>query len=865
MQDIYIYNITMKNCRCHYEMEMDFPIDSFTVIQGKNGAGKSTIPKAVSMGLYGDDGAPPGDKITIADMVNRKTGKDLEIKTYFRVVDSDTNTTDEYRTELYYEHKKFHNQFFLFKNDIPITGKTKADTYKLIEKILYPKDIYHNVINFSQQVKNFFTSLTNTQQKEIFDSVLQTKVYNTYYKNAFEVEGVLKKDIQDVTISIDKIKQEIEWKSQSIERLISDKELAEKKKQDSLDSHKLTKTRLENEIQLIAIQINEMGFDSNKLDQLKTEIIILRQKLDQVSKTLFDDLDKSDNKKSAEIVVINNDFINRCREEIQVVKDSCEVKLEKLRNDKADNYLKISEISKKYDTTPITKDCSDFEREKQKEIQQVNFSINQLEVEFSTSTLEHEKETRLGIIEKNAQDLRDNASELKSDAASIKTNIDEKQLSVTKDEESLLGESPTCSKCLRPFTSDEDIEIIKKDISKGKAIIIDLNVQFKSIEDKMVVLKAEFKECTEVKDKARSDYDDKINDVKIKKNKRAEEFQRKLELLNNEIVEYRRISEVKINELKSNMDNETEVYRTRQLDIDTRSADIQSKCDIDETEIANRFDLERQNKQSEHNKKYIQLQTDITNSSKSKSEVDSARFSVVESQIKIESDAKIQYDILVDSKNGKGYELDNVKTNIINIENEEDIDDTRIEVEKSEKLLIEQKHIDEIAKRGLIERELEILLFWKKSFSDTGIKSMLIDMAIPHMNESVAEALEKIAPGIFTVSFDTLSETKSGDIRDKFKVKVLHNIKGTDSHKMLSGGEKRMVDLACMEALRSLTERLYNKRIHNLFYDEVLDSLDADNRQIFCQLSKLISRDKNVTLITHNTAEDMEPDRIFKI
>ena len=45
----------MKNCRGHYEMEMDFPIDCFTVIQGKNGAGKSTIPKAVSKSILIQD------------------------------------------------------------------------------------------------------------------------------------------------------------------------------------------------------------------------------------------------------------------------------------------------------------------------------------------------------------------------------------------------------------------------------------------------------------------------------------------------------------------------------------------------------------------------------------------------------------------------------------------------------------------------------------------------------------------------------------------------------------------------------------------------------------------------------------------
>jgi hypothetical protein len=182
-----------------------------------------------------------------------------------------------------------------------------------------------------------------------------------------------------------------------------------------------------------------------------------------------------------------------------------------------------------------------------------------------------------------------------------------------------------------------------------------------------------------------------------------------------------------------------------------------------------------------------------------------------------------------------------------------DISDNEVTLKKFEDL-----------KKG-IQKEIKILEFWKEAFSDTGIKSMLIDMAIPFMNQSVAEALDKVAPGVFTVSFDTLKMTKSGDIKDKFNVNVLHNIKGTDSHKMLSGGEKRLVDLCCMEALRSLAERLYDKKFHNTFLDEVLDSLDDDSCSAFGQALKLLSAGKNITLIAHKAAENVEPDRVFTL
>ena len=99
MIDIYIDKVELQNCRGHSEMEMDFPVNNFTVIQGKNGSGKSTIPKSISMALFGDDGSPPGEKLTVTEMVNRKTGKDLSIKVYFRSIESDV--VDHYRVELY--------------------------------------------------------------------------------------------------------------------------------------------------------------------------------------------------------------------------------------------------------------------------------------------------------------------------------------------------------------------------------------------------------------------------------------------------------------------------------------------------------------------------------------------------------------------------------------------------------------------------------------------------------------------------------------------------------------------------------------------------------------------------------------------
>jgi hypothetical protein len=83
--------------------------------------------------------------------------------------------------------------------------KTKDETYKLIEDILIPRDVYHNSIYFSQQIKDFFTALNNSEQKEIFDSILDLMIYNTYYKNSDNEIKKLNILYNDNKIKLDKI------------------------------------------------------------------------------------------------------------------------------------------------------------------------------------------------------------------------------------------------------------------------------------------------------------------------------------------------------------------------------------------------------------------------------------------------------------------------------------------------------------------------------------------------------------------------------------------------------------------------------------------------------------------------------------
>ena len=656
---------------------------------------------------------------------------------------------------------------------------------------------------------------------------------------------------------------EYSLRDEEISRLKKSRDEFVKQNAESLSELKLKKINFENQIQILSDSIKDSDYSENEYDSLKKEIVIVEQKISQIEQKINDQIEKLETDKNSEWKTIQLNLDREKQSEHEKIRSEIDEKVSNLHNEKSKIFNLITEIQKKYDSTELLKDKSDFEKEKQKEIRQVYSMISDLDSEFSIIDIESERDNRLSIIDTNIQDLKTKAAQLKEKAVSIKSSIDEKNINIKKDRDSISGEVPICTKCLRPFDNEKDLQIIKNDILKSESDIKDLETKYKSFEDEMSSLRFEFEEASKVKEKTKLDYETRIKDVLEKKNQRISELENKQSLLQCEIDEYSKEIDSRIEILQEKSKSESLEYENRKQEIDSEINELQNEKRDRLQQMTTSYEKELLIQEQEHNKKYVQIRSDITD--KFSKEIEKLQFkldSYNEKMNKIES-SKQSFSDLQMKLNTNKIELNYVMNRIQEVSSQT-YDESLIDSAEKEKTKTKEKIDSQCENKTSIERELEIIKFWKIAFSDSGIKSMLIDMAIPHMNESVSKSLDKMAPGIFTVSFDTLKETKAGDIRDKFSVNVLHNIKGTDSHKLLSGGEKRIVDLACMDALRSLVERLYGKRIHNIFYDEVLDSLDDDNRQIFCQNLKLISEDKNVTLITHSAAEHMEPDRIFK-
>jgi DNA repair exonuclease SbcCD ATPase subunit len=176
-----------------------------------------------------------------------------------------------------------------------------------------------------------------------------------------------------------------------------------------------------------------------------------------------------------------------------------------------------------------------------------------------------------------------------------------------------------------------------------------------------------------------------------------------------------------------------------------------------------------------------------------------------------------------------------------------------------------------------LERKSEIIEFWKSAFSQTGIPSMLIDESIPFMNQRVTFYLDHLTNNRYIVSFDTLSATKSGEIRDKISVNVLDTYTKANSRIQLSGGQTRLIDISIILTLGDLQSKMQDISFNILLFDEIFDSLDEENIGFVSKVLTMIkegfkdpdtdleSPPRSIYLISHKHEDQLEADETLNM
>ena len=154
-----------------------------------------------------------------------------------------------------------------------------------------------------------------------------------------------------------------------------------------------------------------------------------------------------------------------------------------------------------------------------------------------------------------------------------------------------------------------------------------------------------------------------------------------------------------------------------------------------------------------------------------------------------------------------------------------------------------------------------MIQFWKTGFSGSGIQSMLIDEAIPFMNERISHYMDMLCNGRYKVTFDTLKATKDNkEFRDKISVNVFDTQTHSDKRVKFSGGQTRLVDIGTILTLADLMANVQDTSVNIILFDEIFDSLDSENIRHASNLLREAAKEKWVGIISHTKIDDIEAD-----
>jgi exonuclease SbcC len=168
-----------------------------------------------------------------------------------------------------------------------------------------------------------------------------------------------------------------------------------------------------------------------------------------------------------------------------------------------------------------------------------------------------------------------------------------------------------------------------------------------------------------------------------------------------------------------------------------------------------------------------------------------------------------------------------------------------------------------LARRQQLADEKGLYEDLRVAFGKKGVPAMIIEAAIPEIEDEANTLLSRITAGRMHVRFDTLRETVKGEAVETLDIKIADEL-GTRPYENFSGGEQFRVNFAIRIALSKLLARRAGAQLQTLVMDEGFGQLDASGRERLVEVINAIQHDfSRILVITHvEELRDAFPARI---
>jgi exonuclease SbcC len=825
----------------HDSVELDFTKIDLACISGHNGAGKSSLLDALTWSLFGEARGKSSDVINL-----RQDVKAAEVALTFEHED---NTYRVQRTLPRNKNTLLEFQVRTQNGWKPLTEKTTRETQARIEQTLrLDFETFVNASFFLQGRADQFTQQNATRRKEVLSNILGLEMWEEYKNRTAEKRKALEREVDELEGRIREIDAELAEEDLRKARLAE----LESSLQQLTAARTAQESILENikrNAALIDEQRKMTGMLSDSLERARAALKGLEERLAdrRVDHDSYADLVKrakeiesaykawqKSRKELEEWDGIAAQFREHEKDRAPLLE---QVAVEKAKLEEEQRSLLIEEET--------IHDQQSVMGEVQKDIGKSEALLKEAEEKIATRV---QLESERNSARERQAELKAENEALKADMNQLKERIDSLKA----------AEGATCPLCGQELSAEH------REVTLGQ-----LESEGKEEGDRFRANQAEAGELV----KRIAGYETQITKLARAENERVQ-YASEVSLLTERMETLRsfakawetagkkRLKEVEKN-LESNKYAMPEQKQLAKLDkeLEKLGYDVSAHDSAREREIELRAVEEEHTNLKSAKEVSKQIEGEITNL---KSEI-KKRVSEIEA---LESDYETARANLEAAQAG-APDLDDAERELFRLREAEN--KTRSELggaqqrvdvldtQRARKVAFE-KECDEVQKQIGRHRTLE------RAFGKDGVPALLIEQALPQIEDKANELLDRLSDGQMSIRFATQTEYKDkrrDDLRETLEIQI-SDAAGIRNYEMYSGGEAFRVNFAIRLALSKILAQRKGARLQTLVIDEGFGSQDTQGRQRLIEAINLVKNDfAKILVITHlDELKDAFPTRI---
>ncbi len=830
--------LQLRNFMCYRELDsLDFSGIHLACLAGDNGHGKSALLDAITWALWGKARAKRDDELIRLGQTEMEVEFEFALgENRYRVIRKrDSRGRGRSSLELQVRDDD------LFR---PLTEPTIRQTQARINRILRMN--YETFINSAfllQGRADEFTIKPPGERKRILGEILGLSLYDQYEERAKERAKVRKSEVEQIAAQIRGIERELERKPEYEEEL--------KQAQADVENLNVTLRGAEEELRKLREEWKELDLKRVQIKELSARLVQGERELAEIGEQIAACEERL---AEYEAVMRERKFIEEGFAALTAARQFHEA-----LNDKLAQLVKLNErrgqleaiiAEARHSLTLEQRLCS----EKVRELSALAQELETLEAELPKVRAELE---RLGQREGEREAKQQETGELSNQKTSLKTRNEQikGEIASLKEKSKLLqvaeAHCPLCSQELSEGDRVRLVENFSSEMAESDALyqanqvkIEELATRSRALEQEIEAIGRELASKGALQ-KREATLEKSLAEAKVAAEELVQQREKLVEL--DERLTSRKYAEAeqaKLAELLGQIEElgyDPEAHQEVRRDLTVLGRFEEDKARL-KAALA-RVDEERANLERLRKNKARWQETLAA---------DLAKKEALAQELTRLPELATQLE-------GKSREVDELRSKEARARQvlgaaRQKLDYCDYLTKEREKKLKERR---QVAEEKAIYDELRL------AFGKKGLQAMIIESAIPEIEDEANRLLARMTDGRMHVRFETQRETLKGDTVETLAIKISDEL-GTRSYELYSGGESFRVNFAIRIALSKLLARRAGARLQTLVIDEGFGTQDAQGRERLVEAINSIKEDfERILVITHiEELKDAFPVRI---